>query len=84
MILIYWAGEKHQNKTRGSVIEANKDAGLEENAEETGYIFMSCSQNVGHHNLMIAEKFLGNMGKFKCLGTSITNQIAFPKKLREN
>jgi hypothetical protein len=44
---------------------------------------MYCHGNAGEHdNLLIVNKSLKNMAKFKFLGKTLTNKIAFPKKLR--
>jgi len=46
------------------------------------YMFMSRHQNTGqNHNLLLANKFFENVAKFKCVGTMITNQYCFMKKL---
>jgi len=44
---------------------------------------MSCHQRAWRaHNLLRANKCLENAAKFKYSGTTVTNQIAFMKKLR--
>jgi hypothetical protein len=58
-------------KNKGAPSDASTEVGLEINAEKTGYILMSSHQN---YNLMTANKSLKNVGKFKYVGTTVTNQ----------
>ena len=58
---------------------AGKDSGLELNAD----IIMSWDQNAGRsHNIKIDNSSLEMVVEFKYLGTTLTNQILFRKKLR--
>jgi hypothetical protein len=57
------------------LLEANKEVGLEVNVEKTKYVFVSYHRNSGqNHNLMIADKSLKNVAKFKHLGVTVTYQ----------
>ena len=54
----------------------SKDAGLNVDAENTKYIFMSRVQNAGQNQtIKMGNKAFGSVTKFKYLGTILTNQI---------
>jgi hypothetical protein len=58
-----------------TLIDANKEVGLEVNAEKTKSMLMSHCQNAGqNHDIMIANRSLENVAKFRYLGTAVTNQ----------
>jgi hypothetical protein len=58
-----------------TLLEASRDVGLEINAEKTKYMIMSRHLNSGQNqNIRIANELLGNVAKFKYLGTILTNQ----------
>jgi hypothetical protein len=57
-----------------ALLDASKKDGPEVNTKKTKCMFISDHQNVGHHNLMAADKSFANMPKFKYLGMTITNQ----------
>jgi hypothetical protein len=58
-----------------TLLEANRDIGLEINAEETKYMIMSHHQNSGQNqNIRIANELFENMTQFKYFGTILTNQ----------
>jgi hypothetical protein len=58
-----------------TVLEASRDVGLEINAEMTKYMNVCCYQTSGQKlNIRIANESFENWEKFKCLGTTLTNQ----------
>jgi hypothetical protein len=55
--------------------EANRDIGLEINAEKTKYVIMSRHPNSGQNqNIRIANESFEKVAKFKYLGTTLTNR----------
>jgi hypothetical protein len=58
-----------------TLLEASRDSGLEINAEKTKYMIMSRHPNSGQNqNIRIANESFEKVGKFKYLGTTLTNQ----------
>jgi hypothetical protein len=56
-------------------LEASRDIGLEINAEKTKYMIMSRHPNSGQNqSIRIANESFENVGKFKYLGMTLTNQ----------
>jgi hypothetical protein len=63
------------------LLDTSRESGLEGNTEKSEYVIVSRHQNVGQsHN--IVNKYFENVAKFKYLGTTVTNQVSFTKKLR--
>jgi hypothetical protein len=64
-------------------VVANKETGLEVNADKTKYMIMSRDQKFGRsHSVKIDNSSIGRFEEFKYLGTTLTNSIQFRKKLR--
>jgi hypothetical protein len=62
-------------KNTETLLEASRDTGLEINAEKTKYMIMSRHPKSGQNqNIRISNELFENVAKFKCLGTSLTNQ----------
>ena len=54
---------------------ANKETGLEVNADKTKYMVMSRDQNAGRsHSIKNDNSSLSRVEEFKYLGTTFTNQ----------
>ena len=66
-----------------TLVVATKETGLEVNADETKYMVMSREQTAGlSHSMKIDSSSIERVKEFKYLGTTLTNQILFRKKLR--
>jgi hypothetical protein len=62
-------------KNAEALVLANKEIGLEANAEETKYMVMSRNQNAGqNHNIKTDSKPFERVEQFKYLVTTITNR----------
>jgi hypothetical protein len=67
-------------KNTEALVVANKEIGLEVNAEETKYMVMSRDQNAGqNHNIKIGNKSFERVEEFKYLGRTRT----FRNSIRE-
>ena len=64
------------------MILASKEIGLDANADKIKYMVMSRDQNAGRsQNVKTYNSSLERVEEFKYLGTTLTNQILFRKKL---
>jgi hypothetical protein len=69
-----------------SAVVATKEVGLEVNAEKTKYMLLSRHRNAGQNHdihVKIGNRCFENVVQFRYLGTTITNQNLFRRKLRE-
>jgi hypothetical protein len=61
-------------KNTETLINANKDVGLEANAEKTKNMLLSHHQNAGqNHDMKIAYRYFENVAQFRYLGMTVTN-----------
>jgi hypothetical protein len=65
------------------LLDTIKDVDLEMNKEKTKNMLMSCSQKLGQkHSLKTVNKSLEDVGKFKYLGTTLTDQNCMPEEIK--
>jgi ribosomal protein S2 len=70
-------------KNTETLIEANKEVGLEVNTEKTKYMFLSRCQNAGqNHDIKFADRSFENVAQFRYLETTITNQNLIQEEIK--
>ena len=77
-------GSAHTVKENAeALLVATNEIGLEVNADKTKYMVMSRDRNAGQgHSVKTDNNSIESVEEFKYLGTSLTDQILFRKKLR--
>jgi hypothetical protein len=73
----------NMNKSRETLINASKEAGLETNVEKTEYTLLSHYQNaVQNRDIKIANRLFEIVPQFKYLGMTVTNQNLFQEEVK--
>jgi hypothetical protein len=79
---IYFEIDATKKNTETS-IDANKEVGLEVNAEKTKYTLLSLYKNPGqNHDIKTLNRCFENVAQFKYLGTTVTNQNLIQKEIK--
>ena len=69
-------------KNAEALVVATKEIELEVNAHKTKYMTVSRDQNAGRiHSMKMDNSSIERVEEFKYLGTTLTNQMLFRKKL---
>jgi hypothetical protein len=72
-------------KNTQPLLDAGKGVGLEVNSGKNKYILMSCSRTIGQkYSIKIASRCLADLGKFKYLGTTLTDQNCVHKEIKSS
>jgi hypothetical protein len=70
-------------KNAEDLVIANKEIGLEVNAEKTKYMIVSRNQNAGqNHNVKIDSKSFERVEEFKYLGTTLSNRNSIHEEIK--
>jgi sorting nexin-29 len=70
-------------KNTEALVVTSKETGLDVNAEQTKYMFMSRDQNAGqNHNMKIDNKDLERVEQFKYLGTTVRNRNSIQEEIK--
>ena len=70
-------------KNAENLVAATQEIGLEVDAHKNKYMTVSRDQNAGRiHSIKVDNSSIERVEEFKYLGTNLTNNILFRKKLR--
>jgi hypothetical protein len=66
-----------------TLVDANKEIGLQENAEKTKFMLASGDQNAGQNrDIKIVNRSFENVSQFRYLGTTVTNQNFIQEEIK--
>jgi hypothetical protein len=72
-----------KKKNTEALVVANKETGLEVNADKTKYMVMSRDQNAGRsHGIKIGNSSFERVDEFRYLGTTLTNQNSIQGEIK--
>jgi hypothetical protein len=70
-------------KNTETLIDTNKKVGLEVNSEKTKYMLLPHHENAGqNHDIKVANRCFENLGQFKYLVITITNQNLIQEEIK--
>jgi hypothetical protein len=70
-------------KNTETLIDANKEVGLEINVEKAKYMLLFRHQNVGQNRVIkIGNRLFENVSQFKYLGTTVTDQNLIQEEIK--
>jgi GTP-dependent phosphoenolpyruvate carboxykinase len=77
-------GSEHTvNENAEALVGANKEIGLEINADENKYMIMSRDNNAGRsHTMKFDSSSIESVEEFKYLGTNLTNQNSIQEEIK--
>jgi hypothetical protein len=71
------------NKNTQTLIDANKEVGLEVNTEKTKYMLLSRHHNTGqNHDIKMGSTCFENVAQFRYLGTTIKIQNLIQEEIK--
>jgi sorting nexin-29 len=69
-------------KNTEALLDAGKEVGLEMNSEKTKYMLMSCKKAGQKDGIKIANRSFEGVAKFRCLGTTLTDQNCIQEEIK--
>jgi sorting nexin-29 len=73
------------SKNTGTVIDTNKEVGLEVNTEKFKYMVLSSHQNSGqNHEIKVADRSFENVAQLKYLGTIVTKENLTQEEIKRS